>query len=215
MHTKKTDEADERPFYMYIVIPKDSEEVTVQKGLLFFQNVGPYGIKTLTTDYLRNYFSDKYHLALKIFTVAPQLFIEKVLKKEAIKKIIMVKNHKSFDFADNMNNVGYGVETRTIAKLHFQNTTWSRIMDALRYSIKGQTSYFEFEQKRYDGLKVIVNIGGRDRTIDIHNINNLSIIESIPDEIQGIDGLPNKARLLAYFQKVTDEYLSKMVLQIK
>ena len=48
----------------------------------------------------------------------------------------------------------------------------------------------------------------------MNNIENLSLIEGIPDSIQGIDGHPKKGLLLEYFGKVAAEYLQEMVLQI-
>lgn len=213
-YKKTPKEADERPFYIYIVIPKDNSDVTVQKGIIFFQNIGPYGIKTIATDYMRQFFKKKYNIQLKINTVAPQLFVEKVLKKDSIKKIIMIKNHMSIDSSDNI-NYGYGVETRTLAKFTFDDGLWGKVMSGIKHCLKGKTNYFEFENKQYSDLKLVVNIGDRNRTVDVHNIENLSIIESIPDEIKDPSGWPNKEKLLEYFATVTREYLSKMVLQIR
>ncbi|MBN1051729.1 hypothetical protein DV092_06605 [Clostridium botulinum] len=213
-YTKTPNEADERPFYIYIVIPKDNEEVKVQKGIIFIQNIGPYGIKTITTDYMREYLKKEYNIQLKINTVAPQLFVEKVLKRDSIKKIIMINNHMSSDSTDNI-NYGYGVETRTLSKIKFNDTVWDKVMNGIKHCLKGKSNYFEFENARYPNLKVVVNIGDRERTVDVHNIDNLSIIESIPDEVKDQNGWPNKEKLLTYFEKVTKEYLVKMVLQIK
>ena len=66
----------------------------------------------------------------------------------------------------------------------------------------------------YDNLKVIVDIGGRTRKINLHNIENLSIIEAIPDKIKMADGHPNLTMLIEHFTKVATEYLDEMVLNI-
>ena len=52
------------------------------------------------------------------------------------------------------------------------------------------------------------------RTIDLHNINNLSIIEPIPDEIRMFDGHPDLKALIEHFKDVATEYLEEMVLRI-
>ena len=80
---------------------------------------------------------------------------------------------------------------------------------------RGKYNLFEFESIQYDQLKVVVTIGDRDRTIDVHNIENLSIIEAIPDAIKQPNGLPNGVALLKHFVEVADDYLSEMVLQIE
>ena len=66
-------QAAERPFYVCIIIPKDSDKVKVQKGMLFFQNTGAYGVKTITSDFMNIFFSrlkilclnNSFHLILK------------------------------------------------------------------------------------------------------------------------------------------------------
>lgn len=212
-YNKKPTEAERRPFYFFIVIPKDNDRVTVQKGMFFFQNVGTYGVKTVTTEYLSTYFSKNYKISLNCSTIAPQLFINKVLTKENIKKLIMVKNHKSDDIADSF-SVGYGEETRVIANLSFSESVWNKIFNGIHHCTKGKYNLFEFESKEYDDLKVVATIGDRERVIDLHNIENLSIIEGIPDDIKMPDGHPNKQMLIEHLKKVSNEYLKEMVLQI-
>lgn len=213
VHKLKPNQTVEKPFFLYIIIPKSSKNVQVQKGMLFFQNVGQYGIKTITTDYMREFFSTKFNITLECKTIATKLFLERMLKKESVLKIIMTKNHKSGDSADNI-SLGYGVETRVIGNLAFDDDAWKKIKGKIDYFTKGKCNLFEFNHINYDGLKLNVDIGGRTRIINMNNIENLSLIEGIPDVIQGLDGHPKKDLLLEYFEKVANEYLQEMVLQI-
>lgn len=210
---KKTSDIDTRPFYLMIIFPKDSDKVVVQKGLFIFQNVGEFGIKTITTHLMQDFFSHEFHITLRCNTISPDLFIRKVIKKDNIKKLVMIKNIKSVDAADNL-VLGYGSEVREISRLYFSKNAWSGLMDKIRYVAGGRFNLFEFEQTEYDNLKVVVDIGGRKRTIDLHNLENLSIIEGIPDEIKMADGHPNLPLLLDHVKKVSSEYLSEMVLHI-
>ena len=210
---KSSTDIDTRPFFVFVIVPKDSENVTVQKGMLIFQNVGPFGIKTITTDYMQAYFSKNWGITLKCRTIAPDLFIKKVIRSDNIKKLVMVKNMKSTDGADNI-GIGYGKEVREIADLNFSEALWDRLFSKIRWVAGNRYNLFEFESKSYDTLKVVVDIGGRDRTIDLHNLDNLSIIEAIPDEIRMADGHPNLDMLIEYFKRVASEYLKEMVLQI-
>lgn len=212
-YKKKSSDIDTRPFYLMIIFPKDNEKVTVQKGMFIFQNVGQFGVKTITTTLMQKFFSDKFGFTLKCNTIAPDLFVKKVIRKDNIKKLLMIKNVKSNDIADNI-SVGYGSEIREISNLCFNATMWSKIMDRIRFVAGGKYNLFEFERQQYDNLKVIVDIGGRNRTIDLHNLENLSIIEGIPDDIRMADGHPNLPMLIEYFQKVATEYLKEMVLHI-
>lgn len=210
---KSATDIDTRPFYVFVIIPKDSAEVRVQKGMLIFQNVGQFGIKTITTDFMQAFFSNHFGLTLKCQTIAPGLFVKKVIRQDNIKKLVMVKNIKSVDRADNI-GIGYGKEVREIADLRFSAAVWDRVLDKIRWVAGGKDNLFEFEQKKYDTLKVVVDIGGRMRKIDLHNLENLSIIEAIPDTIRRADGHADKDMLVNYFKTVATEYLEEMVLQI-
>ena len=212
-YKKKSSDIDTRPFYLMVVFPKDSERVVVQKGLFIFQNVGQFGVKTITTTLMQEFFSNGFHITLKCNTISPDLFVKKIIRQDNIKKLVMVKNIKSSDNSDNARK-GYGSEIREIGNLYFTEKMWSRMMDKIRYVAGGRYNLFEFEQIEYDNLKVVVDIGGRTRKINLHNLENLSIIEAIPDEIKMADGHPNLTMLIEHFTKVATEYLEEMVLHI-
>ena len=213
VYKKKSSDIDTRPFYLMVVFPKDSERVVVQKGLFIFQNVGQFGVKTITTTLMQEFFSNGFHITLKCNTISSDLFVKKIIRQDNIKKLVMVKNIKSSDTSDNVRK-GYGSEIREIGNLYFTEKMWSRMMDKIRYVAGGRYNLFEFEQIEYDNLKVVVDIGGRTRKINLHNLENLSIIEAIPDEIKMADGHPNLKMLIEHFTKVATEYLEEMVLHI-
>lgn len=209
---KSSSDIDVRPFYVFVIIPKDSENLNVQKGMLIFQNIGPYGVKTITTDLMQRYFSENFGITLTCKTIAPDLFVRKVIRKDNTKKLVMVKNVCSADIADSA--LGYGKEVREIGDLRFTETLWENLYQKIQWVAGGRHNLFEFENNSYDTLKVVVDIGGRNRTIDLHNLDNLSIIEAVPDEIRQADGHPDKEMLIEYFKQVASEYLEEMVLRI-
>lgn len=208
------DDISSRPFYVFIAIPKDSDKVIVQKGMFVFQNVGIYGIKTVTTDLMRRFFASNYGITLNCRTISPDLFIKRVIVPDNIRKITMIRNMKSSDPADRY-FLGYGKEVRTICNFSFSSDKWGRIMEKIRHAANNKHALFEFEKKEYDGVKLEVNIGGRMRTIDVHNIEYLSIIEALPPEIRQADGHPDIVRLEQYIIETVNYYLEHMVLQIE
>ncbi|MDU1017461.1 MAG: hypothetical protein E6038_03010 [Clostridium perfringens] len=213
VYEKKANESEEKPFYLFIVIPKDNDRVIVQKGMLLFQNIGPYGVKTITTQYMQKYFSENFGITINCRTIAPELFVRKILRKENISKLIMTRNHKSKDASDKLSS-GYGVETRMLANLRFDEKLWGKISSKMNFFIKGKANLFEFEGFKYNDLRVEVNIGDKKRRINLNYIDNLSIIEDMPDSILGLDGHPIEELLVEHFKEVSNEYLSEMVLQI-
>lgn len=214
-YKKNPDDVDIRKFYLFIVFPKDNPTVKVQKGMLIFQNIGPYGVKTIITQKLQEFFSSNYNITLNCATIAPSLFIKKVLKKESIKKITVTKNYKSSDSIDNL-NIGYGKEIRTYLGLNFSEPIWEKIKNSMLYVSGGKNRLFEFiDNQKYDSVKAIVEIGDRTRTISLNNLENLSIIESIPDEIKDAAGNADKDKLIAHIKNVIKEYLDEMVLTFR
>lgn len=86
-------------------------------------------------------------------------------------------------------------------------------MDKINIFIKGKYNLFEFRDENYDKLKV--DIGGRTRIIDLHNIDNLSVIEGIPDGIKGADGNADIDKLIAFIKDLIIDYMTEMVLEMK
>ena len=87
-------------------------------------------------------------------------------------------------------------------------------MEKIQWFIGAKSRLFEFENRDYSTVKLTVDIGGRDRIIDLHNLEKLSIIEAIPDDIRMADGHPNETQLVEHLHSVISEYLSEMVLRI-
>lgn len=192
-----------KDFYVLVIVPKDYDKVNVAKGLLLFQNIGQYGVKTVTTKYLRQYFSSYYDLTTICGNISPKVFIDKLFKNNAVRDIILTKNFISDDEADKK---GYGKETRTLSKLKMSDS----IITKLKNFASGSCYTYEFENIKYDQTKLYVDIGGRFRTIDLHNIEKLSVIEAIPDEYLLADGTVKKQELLEYFKKLAKEYIDTM-----
>lgn len=212
--SKTVTDIELRPFYLYIILPKDSERISVNKGMFLFQNEGIYGIKTITTENMQRFFSNNFGISLVCRTISHDLFLRKIVTQESLKKMILIKNHTSYDRADT-GRFGYGKEVRTIANLTFGAGSWQSIQDKFFAFMGNRYSLFEFEGTDYDSLKLNVSIGGRERTIDLHNLEHLSIIEGIPDDVQMADGHPNLDKLDQHMTTVAGEYLSEMALEIR
>lgn len=196
-------QAPVKDFYVLVIIPKNYDKVTVSKGLLLFQNIGQYGVKTITTKYLREYFSEYFGLTTICGNISPKIFIDNLIKNKAIRKLILIKNFISDDECDKK---GYGKEIRTLSKLNLRESLISKI----KSFASGSCYTYEFEKIEYDKIKLEVDTGGRYRTIDLHNIDKLSVIEVIPDEYLLADGTVKKKELFDYFKTLAKEYIDTM-----
>lgn len=213
-YSRGANEAEMKPFIVFIVIPKRNENVScIQKGMLFFQNVGPYGIKTVTTNKMSEQFSN-LDITLTCKTISSALFFSRVVRQDTLLTISCFRNATSTDRADRL-GFGYGREVRVFDKLLISNSKWQHLLECFRSFSGDRRQLFEFEGigRGYDNVKLTVDIGGRNRVIDLHNMENLSIVEAIPDEIRGDNGHPVLDRLIPFFIQTAEEYLSQMVLQ--
>lgn len=203
IYTRKKEHAETIHFRVFFAIPKG---IDVCKGIILFQNIGQYGIKTITTDYLRKFINKELNLIATTGNICPEIFVKKLLDNDGLRKIIYTRNNISNDKAD-IETIGYGKEERTIA--NFSNI--KKWKEKISGYFNGTNRIYEFEDIDYSGVKFVTSIYGRERTININNINNLSIIEGIPEEITNSFGDIDDVKLKKHFVKVTNEYLEHMV----
>ena len=174
-YKRKRNEAEILNFKIFFAVPKGED---VCKGIILFQNLGQYGIKTISTYYIRNFINDKLNLMAVIGNICPEIFVKKLLDCKAIKKIIYIRNNISDDKSDT-EQIGYGKEERVITNFININGWKEKILSYLN----SKNGIYEFENIDYTGFKMQANINGRERMININNIDSLSIIEGIPNEV--------------------------------
>lgn len=200
LYTRKKEHAETIHFRVFFAVPKDDDTC---KGIIIFQNIGQYGIKTITTDYFKKFINEELNLYTTTGNICPQVFVKKLLDNDGLMKIIYTRNNVLNDKADT-DTMGYGKEERIIAG--FSNVKkWRKMISGY---FNGTNRVYEFENIDYSGVKFITSIYERTRTI---NINNLSIIEGIPDEVTNSFGDIDDQKLKEHFIKVTKEYLEHMV----
>lgn len=203
LYTRKKEHAETIHFRVFFAVPKGMDTC---KGIIIFQNIGQYGIKTITTDYLKDFINYKLNLYTVTGNICPEVFVKKLLDNDGLMKIIYTRNNVSNDKAD-LENLGYGKEERIITK--FSNISkWKEMISSY---LNGKNRIYEFEDKDYSGVRFVTNIYGRPRTINVNNIKNLSIIEHIPEEVINVWGDIDDKKLKEHFIKVTNEYLEHMV----
>ena len=208
-YQQKETDAPLMKFYLIILIPKVVENAKVYKGFMFFQNYGQYGVKTKTIRGMKKYFSEFFNSILWVGNISPEIFVETMLKAESIKKIYFVRNNISYDAADNV-RFTYGKEQRVLEKMRLSEGFISK----LRGYLSGSNRIFEFENKDYNDVKLCIDIGGRDRIIGLNNIENVSIIESLPDDLKKADGDINTQRLVSIVSTQAKEYMKRVICYI-
>lgn len=210
VYEKKENDADIKPFYFFIAIPKENDKYEIEKGIIIFQNIGVYGIKTITMKYFNKYLDKYFKISIYSGNICPEIYVERLLNDNKINKLIVIKNNISKDVSDNI-GIGFGRQEITYSKL----TEVGNIKEKLIKYSKSKNRIFEIEDSKYDQVKVnIQDSAGKIRMINLSNIDNLSIIESVPKEIRLSNGYPDQEKMLQHFKKVTSEYMEKMIFKI-
>ena len=100
-HHRSEDEADIKLFRCVVYIPKDFGNFNVNKGIMVFQSIATYGVKTITIDTMKRYFSG-LGLTLETRSVSVQAFLQKLIDQGALNKITFFRNHISPNVNDNI-----------------------------------------------------------------------------------------------------------------
>ena len=210
VYKKKKEDADIKPFYVFVCVFKDTKNTHVEKGIMFLQNIGPYGIKTKLTSSIKEYISRKYNSIFICGNISPEIYLRKIIDNKKIKKMTVVRNVPSSDKIDSL-DLAYGKEERTYTKLIWKESVLKKIANMI---IKKE-HMIEIDDIEYSDIKFTIECGqNRIKVVRLNNIEHLSIVEDLPQEIQNSNGHPNKQKLLQHFFDSIETYKEKMILQI-
>lgn len=98
---RKENESDVKEFLCVVYIPHDIGNLQIKKGILVFQSIGAYGVKTITTERLRDFFG-KFDLTFETRSVSIASFIEKLIQQGSLYKLTLIRERVSQNPADNM-----------------------------------------------------------------------------------------------------------------
>lgn len=206
VHSRTRDEADVKEFYVMVVVPKAMNDIIPTRGLIFFQEIGVYGVKTVTADYLQEFVSSHLHLTFRTQNLAPDFYLNKLFEKGIIKKVRLARNVVSGDRTDRLYGQSIGREERAIIPV----AVTSDLKKKLRHVAEDRYNFYTFDDIDYSEVKMEVIIGGRTRTVNLHGLDDLSIEESLPEELLMADGTVSIDGFLKHMHSVAEEYLDHL-----
>lgn len=205
-------QADVMPFLFYVVIPKASgnSSYPVNKGIMIFQSISVYGIKMITTKLIKNYALSTVNSNFYTRNIAPKAFLEQLFSLGKLKSLILTKNVVSYDKSNSIEGVNFGREKRVYSQ--FAEFNKSKLFERLINFGMDKKSVFEWNDGTdFDSAKVQIKLPeGNIRTVDLHNFDNNSIIEIIPERYSKDNGHADEKLILDYFYGRAKEYLEQM-----
>ena len=203
-YRRNENEADVKSFRVVAYIPKDIGGTQIAKGILVFQSIATFGIKTITMEYFRGYL-EKYGLSLDLRSVSVKAFFDKLIEQGKLRKVTLIKNNVSPNGIDNM-LISTGRQEISYIRPNL-TPNWRDKLTSI-FQRADETSVYEIEDEDFDDISVQFEMGGRIRTVRLKNLERMSIIEDIPE---GIVDRENDERLINHMIQTADEYKEKMV----
>lgn len=212
-YTRDETEADVMPFYLSIAIPRNQNDT----GLIIFQNTGVYGIKTIfKKSFQQICIQNNNEYSLIIRNVLPAEYIERFLDGGVLKKVRFIRNNIPLDTAEriglnlgvNINNAPY--EEYIIHKpIGFIRNTGRRIQEFMNRQ-RAITEIVHIDNFDYDNIKLEFSLGGRNKTLNLSNLENVVVTEDITDELILEGGHPDRESINGVLINNSRLYLQSM-----
>ena len=198
-----------KKFRCVAFIPKDTQRLQVTKGILVFQSLGTFGVKSITVKNLKA-FCAKFGLTLETRSVSVRMFIEKLIEKGSLYKVTLIRNRVSPDGSDNM-LVSTGREERSYIRPHFKANWIEKFLNAVD-GVK-EAELLEVDDTIYEDITVTFKLGKNYRTVRLTEIDRFSVVEDIPEHIAK-KGKTDENSIVQYMLETATAYAQKMVFSV-
>ncbi len=199
--------ADVKDFRVMISYKKNQPDYNVIKGVILFQTLGQYGIKMITVNKIKDFFSKNFNIMPIMNNASTKDALNKIIENGGLKSITLIKNQANPKFS-NMYGINCGKEKRTIllSKVREKKDFINKLLDLA----SSKDEVFEFEGE-CDDISLTINIAKRQKTIWIKDINSISIIEELPKNVMDGSGNIIIDKIDSEMIKYSDEYLNNLV----
>ncbi len=208
VYSRKKEDADIKPFQLVIYIPKDVGNNIVCKGIFAFETIGNYGVKTITVDNMKRYFSERLGITLQTRSISVQIFIEKLLREEKMSRITLIKNVISPDPTDSI-LIAAGREEKTYIKPRIKDDWIKKVIGYIAGSVSDE-QVLEIDDESYGDIKFTFSHSGRTKTVSLKDIDKFSLVEDLPASLYP-NGNVDRVKMLEYVEGIVKDYAEKIV----
>lgn len=208
VYRRNKEDADIKRFHMHIYVPNDYDDFDVVKGIFIFETIGTYGVKTITTQNMKTYFSEKFGITLETRSISVRIFMEKLLKDEKLNRVTLIKNNVSKDPADNM-FLSTGRHEEVYIRPKLQHEWIRKLLEFL--DGKNQNDIFEVKDEKVDDIKLTFSHNGKTKTVRINDIDKFSMVEDLPSYIYNGNNV-DVEKLYNYMEETSFSYSKRMIM---
>jgi hypothetical protein len=211
-YERTIDDAEMLPYYFLVVVPIDADEAVMN-----FQKSGLSGIKSVFTYDFGGYFSDVHpDFRIQINRLVPRQLLDRFFGRGRVIKIRLVRYGIPSDITD-LINTGHTEEEGSLElQIRAKRGRALEIKERVQEILEGRRdlqSFIELRDFEYDNVKIELEIGGRYRTIDLRNPDNLRSHYDISNMISTHGGHPEYASIDDVSRGLMGEILDGMGLE--
>jgi hypothetical protein len=187
-YKRKVDDTEIKPFYFLLYLP-----VKDNKGFLILQRFGIYGIHSIFSKHLTDYFKQKFsELQLDFNPFVSAQLAKLFLEKGNIKEFVLTRYNLPTDVIDRLGMYGHEEDIMSIElTIKARKNKFLPLNNRVERFIKNpNVSIFdlkEFESLGFDGehkSKMVVSLGRNKRTVDLSDTANIRPYYDIDNEVQ-------------------------------
>lgn len=183
-HQKNEDEADVMPFFICIAIPINEST----RGVIITQNNGKYGVKTIFSSSFEQICRENEY-KFRMNNIVPAEYIERFIEGGVLKKVRFIRHNIPNDRAEriglnrgmNGNNV-YHDEYIIHKPVGFMQRNGHRIREFINGQ-RGVNEIVEIGGFEYNNLKLEFSLGGREKTLNLTNLDKVVATEDIGNDV--------------------------------
>ena len=172
--------AEQVPYYFRVHIPVGGDQ-----GVLILQRLGVGGITGIVRPVIRDYFMSKFdNHTLDIAPMVPDFLFKRYLAKGTPKSVTFVKNTIPADYADRVAGKRKEMKGSVEVTIKSSERSFFRLNElAEAASVGNIASVYVFDEFEPDQVKMKIDVGGRNRTINLNNQANLRASFDITDKV--------------------------------
>lgn len=204
---RKLNNADVKNFRVMFAFSKRKPGYDIVKGVVLFQVTGHYGVKTMVYSKFKDFLSKNFNVTPIFYTISSREAIKNLIKKCNFKKVTLIKNEPQPEFAS-IWGINCGKETRTYLLRNIKEK--QKFGDVLINLLTSDKQVCEIIDG-YDDISFTVDNNGRSKTIRVDNLDNISLVENLPEEVLDVDGKIITSKIDNYMMNIANDYLKDMV----